>query len=170
MTVISNHRHLLGHADAVLRKADDAQRSGDVRAIAEARREGVRIRDELAEHAKNERTMGLLKAALATPRSSASPRLTTPVYSDEERAAMARTGEAMPNGSYPIKHAADVSFAVENWRNAGQPADARKHILRRATELGALDRVPDDWRGDTAAGGDNPAKLARATSLRKFGR
>ena len=103
--------------------------------------------------------MGLLKAALAAPRSSASPRLTTPVYSDEERAAMARTGEAMPNGSYPIKHAADISLAVENWRNAGQPADARKHILRRATELGALHLVPDDWRGDTAAGGDNPAKL-----------
>jgi hypothetical protein len=168
MTVIPSHRHLLGRADAVLRKAENAEKSGDARAIAEARREGVRVLSELAEHAKIERTMGLLKAALAAPRSSASPRLTTPVYSDEERAAMARTGEAMPNGSYPIKHAADISFAVEDRRNAGQPADARKHILR-ATELGALDKVPDDWRGDTAAGGDN-SKVARATTLRKFQR
>jgi hypothetical protein len=56
---------------------------------------------------------------------------------------------------------------VANWRNADQSLAAKKHILARATALGALDKVPDDWRGDTSAGGDNQSKVARATTLRK---
>jgi hypothetical protein len=174
MNVIQNPRQLLGAADSLLRKADDAEARHDRRAMAELRREGERISAELAAHVRTDHSLSLLKAAQATPRSlfesSAGARKAARLYSEDERKTMAATGHAMPDGSYPIKTADDIATAVENWKNAGGRPDAKKHISRRATELGALHLVPDDWRGGTAAGGDNPSKMARASTLRKFGR
>ena len=158
MNIIPSHRHLLGRADALLLKANDAERSGDARAIADARREGGRIQEELSHQLMSDRVQSLFKSALK--------------YSAQDRKAMAQTGEAMSNGEFPIRTAQDVADAVEAWKVPGphQTTEARNHIRARATALGALDKQPDDWRGDTSAGDDNPSKVARAKDLRKFGR
>jgi hypothetical protein len=75
------------------------------------------------------------------------------VLTDIRAMPLAATGEAMPNGAFPIWTAADIEMAVANWNVPGphQTASAMKHIMRRATELGALDKVPNAWRADTQA-------------------
>lgn len=176
MNVLPTPHSLVNRADSALRKLDAAERSGDALEIAEARREGERVRKELTEHVRDDRSLGLFKAAQAAPKSlfSASPgaalasfpqssNFAQPSggwpYSEEERAAMAMSGEAMKNGAFPIKNATDVERAIANFKTPGphQTTEAKKHILRRATELGALHLIPDDWRGDTQASGSKAA-------------
>jgi hypothetical protein len=67
------------------------------------------------------------------------------IYDENERAIMARTGHALPDGSFAIKHRGDVEQAVANWQNFPKPG-ARAHIKRRATELGCPDCLPEDWQ------------------------
>ncbi|WP_196607437.1 hypothetical protein [Pectinatus frisingensis] len=76
-------------------------------------------------------------------------------YSDEERKSMADSGEAEPDGSFPIKTAQDVKNAVHDWGRAGSKESDKAHIIRRAKAIGAEDSLPDDWKGGKK---DNMAK------------
>lgn len=68
-------------------------------------------------------------------------------YSDKQRAAMAKNGQALPDGSYPIADKEDLENAVHaigRGRNNSH-ADIRAHIVKRAKALGATSQLPDDW-------------------------
>lgn len=57
----------------------------------------------------------------------------------------AAAGQAMPDGSFPIKSAADVGNAVKDWGRAGSKPAVKAHIISRAKALGAEKELPDDW-------------------------
>ncbi len=68
-------------------------------------------------------------------------------YSAEDRRQMAANGEAMKDGSYPIKDAKDLSnaiHAVGRGKNNSHTA-IREHIKRRAKALGLEDKLPDTY-------------------------
>jgi phage head maturation protease len=70
-------------------------------------------------------------------------------FSDKERATAADSGEAMPDGSYPIKTEQDVKNAVQAHGRAKDKEAAKKHIVQRAKALKATQHLPADWEGST---------------------
>lgn len=70
-------------------------------------------------------------------------------YSADQLKAMAKNGEAMPDGSYPVKDTEDLQPAIHAVGRGGASHDAiRKHIIDRAKALGASDQIPDTWNAD----------------------
>lgn len=67
-------------------------------------------------------------------------------YSDDSRAEMADSGEALPDGSFPIRNATDLRNAVRSVGRAKDPAKAKAHIKARAKALGKTDLIPDSWK------------------------
>lgn len=65
--------------------------------------------------------------------------------SDDARQRLADEGKAMPDGSFPIATKADLKNAVRAIGRAADPAAVKRHIIRRARALDALDALPDDW-------------------------
>jgi hypothetical protein len=67
-------------------------------------------------------------------------------YSDKERQMLARRDMALPDGSFPIVTAADLSNAVQAVGRASNYARARNHIIRRAEALNRTDLLPEEWK------------------------
>lgn len=70
-------------------------------------------------------------------------------YSTEARRRMAESGQAMPDGSFPIANRADLQNAIQSVGRASNYDAARRHIISRARALGAEDMLPEDWRKST---------------------
>lgn len=68
-------------------------------------------------------------------------------FTAEQRQAMAKSGEAMSDGSYPIPNKDYLQRAIRAvGRGKNNSHDAiRKHIETRARALGATDLLPDSW-------------------------
>lgn len=66
-------------------------------------------------------------------------------FSEKERKKLAKEGEAMPNGSFPIEDVEDLENAIHLWGRAKDPEAAKKWIIKRAKEMGETDRLPKDW-------------------------
>ena len=66
-------------------------------------------------------------------------------YSREQRDEMAGNGQAMPDGSFPIKDEEDLRNAIRLAGNASNPEAAKRHIRKRARALGLTDMIPEDW-------------------------
>lgn len=73
-------------------------------------------------------------------------------FSDDKRQALAKTGAALPDGSYPIENMADLKNAMQAFgrADAGERPKVKAHILKRAKALDA-----------------NPLYLARISALGK---
>lgn len=80
------------------------------------------------------------------------------MYSDDEREEMAKEGMALPDGSYPIKDEADLKNAIQAYGRAGDKEAAKKHIMKRARELGKEDLIPENWMGEEKSLSDEEAK------------
>jgi hypothetical protein len=65
-----------------------------------------------------------------------------------ERQKLAKTGEAMPDGSFPIKTKDDVKAAIHAYGRAkkSHKAAVRKHIQKRARALGVAKLIPENWK------------------------
>jgi hypothetical protein len=63
-------------------------------------------------------------------------------YSDAQREAMADSGEAMPDGSFPIADEADLKNAIQAYGRAKNQSATAKHIAKRARALGLSDLLP----------------------------
>jgi hypothetical protein len=63
----------------------------------------------------------------------------------EQRRRLAERGEALPDGSFPIRNREDLRDAVQSYGRANDKAEAKRWIRRRARELDAEDELPDDW-------------------------
>lgn len=70
-------------------------------------------------------------------------------FSDEKRQELADKGHALPDGSFPIENETDLENAIQAYGRAKDKEKAKKHIIRRAKELGATDKLPEDWPGST---------------------
>lgn len=65
------------------------------------------------------------------------------------RARAAESGEAMADGSFPIRDGADLKRAIQSFGRAKDKGAARRHIIRRARTLGRIELLPESWQ-DTA--------------------
>ena len=63
----------------------------------------------------------------------------------EQRRRLAERGEALPDGSFPIRNREDLRDAIQSYGRAKDKAEAKRWIKRRARELEAEDELPDDW-------------------------
>jgi hypothetical protein len=70
-------------------------------------------------------------------------------YNTADRKRMADTGQALSDGSFPIKTKADLRKAIRAVGRGGSDHDEiRKHIITRAHALGLEAMVPDNWNAD----------------------
>ena len=67
-------------------------------------------------------------------------------FSSKQREEMASSGEAMPDGSYPIANKTDLMNAIRSWGRGGADPEVKAHIKRRAKALGLSDMIPDNWK------------------------
>ena len=88
-------------------------------------------------------------------------------FTDAERADAADAGQAMPDGSYPIKTVKDLKNAIQSYGRAKDPAKVKAHIMARAKALGKESMIPENWskaiEADTAKADGmehDPAELA----------
>ena len=79
-------------------------------------------------------------------------------YKQGDRDDMAKSGEAMKDGSYPIKDAEDLKNAIHAVGRGGASHNAiRKHIMARAKALGLSGQIPDNWNADGSLSDANAA-------------
>lgn len=68
-------------------------------------------------------------------------------FTHEERKDLAKNGEAMPNGKYPIRNRQDLKDAIRLSGSSSMPKeDVKKWIKKRAKELNLEDELPEDWK------------------------
>jgi len=67
-------------------------------------------------------------------------------YSDKQRQNLADKGQALPDGSYPIKTVGDLKNAIKAFGRAKDKAATKAHIKARAEALGKEDLLPDNWK------------------------
>ena len=77
--------------------------------------------------------------------------LTAASFTGKQRERLAAEGDALPDGSFPIRNRSDLRNAIQAIGRAKNPAAAKTHIVKRARALGALADLPDDWKAATAA-------------------
>lgn len=66
-------------------------------------------------------------------------------FSDESRTRMAEEGTAMPDGSFPIASEEDLKNAIMAHGRAKDIEAAKRHIMKRAKEMGAEAMIPAEW-------------------------
>src|SRR3990167_1028419 len=82
-------------------------------------------------------------------------------FTPEARKALADSGAALPDGSYPIVTVADLANAIQAIGRATNRAQVMAHIKKRARALDAEDRLPPEWMADHQPG-DTPAPASGA--------
>jgi hypothetical protein len=65
-------------------------------------------------------------------------------FSPEQRDAMAKSGVAMPDGSYPIPDVDALDRAIQGYGRSPDGA-TKAHIKKRAAALGKTNLLPDSW-------------------------
>lgn len=68
-------------------------------------------------------------------------------FSEDERERLAKKGHAMADGSFPIVTEEDLRNAIQAIGRAKDPEAAKRHIKKRARELGAEELIPEEWGG-----------------------
>jgi hypothetical protein len=76
------------------------------------------------------------------------------MYTEGQRAEMAEEGNALPDGSYPIGNVEDLRNAIQAFGRAKDKEAAKRHIMKRARQLNALDLVPEAWMSDSKSDED----------------
>lgn len=66
-------------------------------------------------------------------------------YGMEARQTMAEAGEAMADGSFPIKDETDLRNAIQAHGRAKDIEAAKRHIKKRARDLGLEEMLPEEW-------------------------
>ena len=89
-------------------------------------------------------------------------------FAAAERAKDARSGVAMPDGSYPIKSVEDVENAVRDYYRSGEKPEIKAHIIARAKAIGAENALPKDWTEESEKSAapllNGPEALAKAAA------
>ena len=61
------------------------------------------------------------------------------------RRKLADKGQALPDGSFPIRNKEDLKDAIQSYGRAKDKAEAKRWIKRRARALDAESELPEDW-------------------------
>lgn len=82
-------------------------------------------------------------------------------FSHKERKDLAKKGEAMPNGKYPIRNSQDLKDAIRLVGASSMPeGEVKAWIKKRAKALGLTDELPEDWEIEKAADTEDAQTLA----------
>lgn len=71
-------------------------------------------------------------------------------FSTDQRKKLAEKGEAMPDGSFPIRNRSDLINAIQAVGRAKDYEATKKYIMKRAKDLDAEDLLPDTWTSSAA--------------------
>jgi hypothetical protein len=71
-------------------------------------------------------------------------------FSDDQRKDLAAKGQALPDGSFPIRNVSDLRNAIKAFGRGKNKASAKRHIIKRAKALGKANLIPDNWSGGAA--------------------
>jgi len=82
--------------------------------------------------------------------------------STEDRKKMAKSGVAMPDGSFPIPDVEHLKSAI---RLARTPAQ-RRHVMKRAAALDSSSLIPSDWKNEKSAATADPHIVAASAIWR----
>ena len=66
-------------------------------------------------------------------------------FSQDKRDKLAKKGEALPDGSFPIENEADLKNAIQAVGRAKNRGTAVAHIKKRAAALGLTKMLPESW-------------------------
>jgi len=66
-------------------------------------------------------------------------------FTEDQRNSMAKEGNALPDGSYPIANAGDLRNAISAYGRAKDKEAAKRHIMKRAKALGQEKMIPVSW-------------------------
>lgn len=69
-------------------------------------------------------------------------------YGIDEREEMSKRGEAMKDGSFPIKDSEDLRNAIMAHGRAKDIDAAKAHIKKRAAAMGMESMIPDEWKSN----------------------
>lgn len=89
-----------------------------------------------------------------------SQRINERKFTQEERDKLAKSGDAMSDGSFPIENEEDLKNAIRSVGRAKDSKAAKKHIIKRAKALSKSDLLPEDWGSDI----NEDRKMAKITS------
>lgn len=67
-------------------------------------------------------------------------------YTRKRRTEYAKRGWALPDGSFPIRDVGDLRNAIQAFGLGKNRAAAKRHIMKRARQLGRLEEIPDNWK------------------------
>jgi len=81
-------------------------------------------------------------------------------YGIDQREEMSKRGEAMEDGSFPIKDSEDLRNAIMAHGRAKDVEAAKRHITKRAKELGLEDMIPEEWSKPVADGEKSESAVA----------
>lgn len=95
--------------------------------------------------------------------------------SAEARKKLAEKGQALPDGSYPIRNEDDLKNAIKAYgrSNPEDRAKVRTHIRKRARALGKEELIPENWKAasnegeDTSLGKASAAEFAKVTDVQE---
>ena len=86
-----------------------------------------------------------IKASDPDATAEAEPELEKREFTDAERQDAADAGQALPDGSYPIKTVGDLKNAIQAFGRAKDKVKVKAHIIARAKALGKENLIPEDW-------------------------
>lgn len=67
-------------------------------------------------------------------------------FSDGEREELAGKRKALPDGSFPIVNVKDLENAIKAYGRSKDPGKAKKHIIKRAKQMGKEKILPEKWK------------------------
>lgn len=73
-------------------------------------------------------------------------------FSPEKRRDLAKSGLALPDGSFPIVTTSDLKNAIMAYGRAKNKTAAKRHIIKRARALKQVDLIPETWGKKDAKG------------------
>ncbi len=73
-------------------------------------------------------------------------------FSPEKRRDLAKSGMALPDGSFPIVTTNDLKNAIMAFGRAKNKTAAKRHIVKRARALKQTDLIPESWGKKDAKG------------------
>ena len=86
----------------------------------------------------------------------------------KSREKAAKSGEAMKDGSFPIRDGADLRRAIQAFGRAKDKGAAKRHIIRRARALGKTELLPETWKALAAKEFPGQRPVSEAASLDKL--
>jgi hypothetical protein len=163
------HYMAVMRSEPTLKLAEKAAQYAELSTLAESANLSARVKSAKKVMKKNQATyrMESLTASIDSIRSAAVVAAAVAELaqiSEEDRKALAEKGQALPDGSFPIRNEADLKNAIHAYGRSKKSdrAKVRKHIIKRARQLKVSALIPEEWT--TAASAEAEAMVAAMRS------